>query len=127
MRIVDTRRLRDVLMDRFPDLVAGVSLPETNRLRVFVRDGSVVDVWFSLWLEDRYSYHWERRAIDGTLYRCDNAPHKRWASVKTFPHHFHDGSEEHVVESFVPGEPEAGLVRFMEFVRKHLQHEEPHP
>mgnify|MGYP005851484495 CR=1 FL=1 len=43
----------------------------------------IVDVWFSLWLEDRYSYHWERRAIDGTLYRCNNAPHKRWASVKS--------------------------------------------
>lgn len=95
MRVVDTRRLRDVLVDRFPDLVAGVSLPGTNRLRVLVRDGSIVDVWFSLWLEDRYSYRWERRAIDGTLYRCDNAPHKRWASVKTFPHHFHCAGSAH--------------------------------
>ena len=39
MRVVHTRRLRNVLVDRFPDLVAGVSLPGTNRLRVLVRDG----------------------------------------------------------------------------------------
>ncbi|MGH8055623.1 MAG: toxin-antitoxin system TumE family protein, partial [Candidatus Entotheonellia bacterium] len=32
-----------------------------------------------------YSFHWERRAIDGRIYRHDNAPHKRWQSVATFP------------------------------------------
>jgi hypothetical protein len=44
-----------------------------------------VDVWFSLKLLGRYSYHWERRAIDGSIYRHDNTPHKRWQTIGTFP------------------------------------------
>jgi hypothetical protein len=84
-------------------------------------DGSFVDVWFSLKLEGRYSYHWERKAIDGTTYRHDNAPHKHWREVKTFPKHFHDGSEERVKESDISDAPEEGLREFLAFVRNRLK------
>ena len=35
-----------------------------------------VDVWFSLKLAGRNSFHAERRALDGRVYRHDDAPHK---------------------------------------------------
>lgn len=38
-----------------------------QKLRLTVIDGSVIDVFLSL--SGRYSYHWERRFIDGTVYR----------------------------------------------------------
>ena len=79
-----------------------------------------MDVWFSLKLEARYSYHWERKAIDHTIYRHDNAPHKRWQSVATFPHHFHNGSEDNVIESHLSSKPEKALRAFLTFVRNHL-------
>ena len=42
----------------------------------------------------KYRYHWQDR--NGQLMkRWDNAPHYR--AIDTFPHHLHDGSEEHVV------------------------------
>ena len=78
------------------------------------------DVWFSLKLEGRYSYHWERKAIDGTIYRHDNAPHRRWREVKTFPKHFHEGSEERVTESCLSYTAQEGLGEFLTFVRNKL-------
>jgi len=56
---------------------------QVNELRVMLTDSSFMDIWFSLKLQDRYSFHWERRAIDGTIYRHDNAPHRRWQAVSS--------------------------------------------
>jgi len=47
--------------------------------------------------------------VDGTIYRHDNAPHKGWKNVKTFPKHFHNGSEDNVTESTISEKPEEGL------------------
>ncbi len=46
--------------------------------------------------------HYERRHLDGTIYRHNNAPHHR--QVKTFPKHYHKGREDFVVESYLPDE-----------------------
>jgi len=60
-------------------------------------------------------------ALDGTIYRHDNAPHSRWRSVATFPRHFHEGSETRVVESHLSQVPEEALREFLTFVRDRLQ------
>ena len=83
-------------------------------------DGSFVDVWFSLKVPGRFSYHWERRHIDGTMYRHDNFPDINWQRVSTFPKHFHNGSHDAVEESNIDDNPGAGLRQFMEFVRFRL-------
>ena len=67
-----------------------------GKLRVYLEDESYMDVWVSRKLGDRYAVHWERRHVDGTIYRWDNTPHEAHKSVSTFPHHFHDGSDENV-------------------------------
>ncbi len=72
----------------------------------------------------RYSYHWERRAIDGSIYRHDNAPHQKWKSISTYPAHFHSGSETNVVESWISQLPEIALRQFLTFVRTQLRAEE---
>src|SRR5438046_2574062 len=84
-----------------------------QELRIILTDGSFVDVWFSLKLQGRYSFHWERQAIDGTIYRHDNAPHRRWEAVATFPRHFHNGSETNVSESYLSAVPEEALREFL--------------
>ena len=76
--LVDTKRLREIAEVEFSDIVIEALVPDVNELRIVLSDGSFVDVWYSLKLSRRYSYHWERRAIDGTIYRHDNAPHRRW-------------------------------------------------
>ena len=117
MTQVDVGQLREIAEVEFADIVKEAISPDINELRVILHDGSFVDVWFSLKLLGRYSYHWERRAIDGTLYRHDNAPHKSWQAIKTFPSHFHDGSEMNVVESRMNANPPQALREFLTFVR----------
>jgi len=118
--LVDVERLREIAEVEFADIVAEASIPGINELRIILGDGSFVDVWFSLKLRDRYSFHWERRAIDGTIFRHDNAPHKRWEFVVTFPRHFHDGTESNVSESHISAIPEEGLREFLKLVRDRM-------
>lgn len=118
---VDTESLRDIAEVEFSDIVIDVLIPEINELRVFLVDGSFIDVWYSLKLEDRYSYHWERRALDGTIYRHDNVPHRRWQSVNTFTKHFHDGDELHVSESKLSDVPGDALRQFLAFARDKME------
>ena len=121
MSLVDVGRLREIAEVEFADIVIEALIPDVNELRVILTDGSFVDVWFSLKLHGRYSFHWERRAIDGKIYRHDNAPHKRWQSVPTFPQHFHNGSENDVAESHLSGDPEEALREFLTFTRDKMR------
>jgi Family of unknown function (DUF6516) len=115
--LVDVEWLREIAEVEFADIVVEAIIPDINELRIILTDGSFVDVWFSLKLQGRYSFHWERRAIDGKTYRHDNSPHKRWESVATFPKHFHDSSETNVSESHLSEVPEVALREFLAFVR----------
>lgn len=121
--IVDTERLKDIAEVEFNDIVADVILTDLNELRIIVIDGSFIDVWFSLKLKGRYSYHWERKFIDGSIYRHDNAPHLRWRDIPTFPKHFHNGSEDIVILSHISDEPAVALKEFLDLVSKHVKKE----
>ncbi len=92
---------------------AGVAL----KLRFYLVDATTVDVWLSPDL-NRYSYHWEQRAVRGLLHRHDNAPDH--PNVATFPKHFHNGSEDAIEASYIPDEPAHALRFFLTFVRTRL-------
>jgi len=119
--LLDVEHLCDIAEVEFADVVVKALVPDMNELRIILIDGSFVDVWFSLKLVGRYSYHWERKAIDGTIFRHDNAPHRRWQIVATFPHHFHNGSETDVIESHLSRAPADALREFLLFVRDKLK------
>jgi hypothetical protein len=116
--------LKTIALNEFGDMVVSaqiMSLPTGDplKLRPDIVDGSLLDVFISV--SGRYSYHWERRLIGkGDLYRHDNAPHNRWRHVATFPKHFHDGSENNVVESSISDDHEKAVREFLTFVRRKL-------
>jgi len=91
---------------------------EPSKLRIELFDGSFADVWLSV--SGKYSYHWDRVETGGRIYRYDNAPHKVWAYVDTFPHHFHNGDAKTVIESDMDSKPEIQIKKFMDFIRKSL-------
>jgi len=91
---------------------------EPLKLRLDMIDGSIVDVFYSV--GGKYSYHWERGMIDGSVYRHDNAPHKKWKNIKTFPKHFHNSSEDKGGESYISDDPLLAIEEFLEFVRGKL-------
>ena len=121
MKFIDLNRLREIAEVEFSDIVEDAYSSDLNQLRIILVDGSFVDLWFSLKLEGRYSYHWERKALDGRIYRHDNAPHKRWQGVKTFPKHFHDGSDGQVTESYISDASEEALRQFLAFIWDKIQ------
>lgn len=130
MPILQTyRALRTIALNEFHDIVVSADIMTLHtgdplKLRLDIVDGSFVDVYISV--SGRYSYHWERRLTPaGGLYRHDNAPHRRWRHVPTFPKHFHDGREDNVVESHISDDPEQALREFLAFVRRKLQDEAP--
>jgi len=115
------QRLSDIALLEFPLLVTSTRIGE-GKLRIFIIDKSYIDVWFSEKRRGSYSYHWERRAINGTIYRHDNKPDKAARSVKTFPKHFHEGSERAAPkESHVSDDPEDALREFLSFCQRHLK------
>jgi hypothetical protein len=81
------RKLANIAEIEFADVVIGWDIAE-GKLRLYIADKSFLDIWFSRQIKGRYAYHWERRHVDGTIYRWDNAKHNVWKNVKTFPHHF---------------------------------------
>lgn len=113
-----------IALTEFTDIVLKariLSLPTGDplKLRLDIVDGSLIDVFVSL--RGRYSYHWERRLIaKGDLYRHDNAPHAHWRHLSTFPKHFHDGSQDHVVASHISDDPEEAIREFLTFVQHKL-------
>lgn len=118
------KRLQGQVLREFGDIVedAEVVSSESGRpkkLRIYLIEGTFLDIWFSS-RTGNYSYHWERKEIDGSVYRHDNAPHSRWSYVSTFPAHFDDGSEGNVVESNLPKASEEAVRAFLIFCREKL-------
>ncbi|MFQ5629304.1 MAG: DUF6516 family protein [bacterium] len=86
--MIDYVRLIDIINDEFADIVISTAIIDA-KLRVVFIDNSYIDFWWSKNLPGRYAHHWERRHIDGTIYRHDNAPHTKWQHIPTYPKHFH--------------------------------------
>lgn len=106
----------------FSDIIVGHSIVGRRaaaalKLRLFVLDGTYVDIWLSL-DHRRFSYHWEQRSVRGLLHRHDNAPDH--PEIPTFPKHFHDGSEDAITASFISSDPLLATREFLIFVRKRL-------
>ena len=110
--------LKQFVLTNFADIVEEAALVDITEMRVFLADTSFLDVWYSPRNKNKYSYHWERQHLDGTIYRHDNAPHARWQYVVTFSKHFHSGTEHHVVESHISVIPEEALFSFLTFIRE---------
>lgn len=114
--------LEQIAKTEFSDIVKNSTLiggksVQPNKLRVFIIDGSLLDVWLS---EDNdYSFHWEQRAIRGVIHRWDNAPDH--PEVKSFPQHFHDGKENNIMSSHLDTDMRGAFKEVLGFIRTKLK------
>lgn len=118
MRSLD--RLRRIAEIEFADIVVQ-SDGLGSKLRILLTDTSFVDIWISRKLSGRFGFHWERRHLDGRIYRYDNFPDTNWSAVTTFPLHFHDGDQSNVVAAPFDPNLEQGFREFMAFVQQQMQ------
>ena len=117
------RKLELVANNEFSDIINESIIiycysGRARKLRLKIIDKTFIDVWYSLYGE--YSFHWEQGEVRNTIYRHDNAPHKKWKSIKTYPKHCHNGSQENVIESYISEIPERALKDFLDIVRNRL-------
>lgn len=113
------RRLAYIALREFPDVVIGTEIVE-GKLRIFMGNEGFIDVWFSEKRKGVYAYHWERRMVNGTIYRHNNLPDREARDLDTFPKHFHEGAEENIRESHISDDPDQAIRQFLAFVRKFL-------
>lgn len=117
------KHLKSAIQNQFLDIVIDFTDPSPDKLRLILKDKSFIDIRISQDIKGRFDFHWERRQINGTIYRYDNFPDTKFKKLKTFPCHFHIKKENKVAESpFSKTLPEA-LIDFMQFVRKEMQSE----
>ncbi len=117
--MIDLNQIKRIIDIEYHDILAGAGTDiYRNKIRVHISDGSFADIWFSERIKDRFSFHWERRHIDGRIYRHDNFPDIRWKKISTYPKHFHSGSQNEVKESSIDDDPISGVREFMSFIRK---------
>ncbi len=124
LALMTYRVLKAIALSEFRDVVVNaeillLSSGDPTKLRLDIVDGSLLDVYISL--SGRYSYHWERRMTPAAdIYRFDNAPHERWRFLESFPNHFHDGVEGHVLKSDLSEKSDQAMRQVLSFVRKKL-------
>ncbi len=111
-------QLQKIAEIEFRDIVK-ISFMKDYKLRVILIDGSFIDVNVSQKLKDKFSFHWECK--NEKMYRYDNFPDKKARKLKTFPFHFHNGSQENIVESEFSTNLEEGFRNFLNFIRKELK------
>ena len=117
------KRIKENIELRFSDILKSAELIQgtagrIRKLRLYLIDNTFVDIWYSS--DGSYSYHWEQRNVRKAIYRHDNAPHKKWRNVSTFPKHCHDGNQLNVTESFLPDNYENAVEEFLRLVRERM-------
>ncbi len=109
-------RLTEIALSDFADIVLGIKLID-GKLRIILKDDSFLDIWLSVKKKGVYAYHWERINIDGTIYRFNNLPDKDAKKLQTYPKHFHNKTQQNVIESDLSDSPEEAIITVLEFVR----------
>jgi hypothetical protein len=115
--MIDLIGLELMARQEFADIVID-AYPIDAKLRTLLIDNSYVDFWWSEVQEGRFAHPWNRQYVDGTIYRYDNSPHRKWRHVRTFSQHYHRGREDSVTESFPPQEPQRAVRVFLGFCRQ---------
>lgn len=110
-------KLSEIALSEFADIVESTKAVE-GKLRILLTDESFIDIWLSVKKKGVYAYHWERRNVDGTIYRYNNLPDSEAKKLQTYPKHFHNGTEENVVESGLSDDPEEAVRTVLEFARR---------
>ena len=88
----------------------------SSKIRCILNDNSFIDIFFSD--SGKYSFHWERRFINGLIFREDNAPDH--PEIQSFPKHFHEESDDNIVSSSIPDNHIEATRRFFNFVKSKL-------
>ena len=115
---VELDLLVGVALETGADLIIEILAPSPYKRRLMFVDKSFLDIYLSASANGLYAFHFERRHLNGEIFRIDNYPHHRILKLKSFPHHFHAKQDERVQESAFGTKPEEILSNFLVFIRE---------
>lgn len=117
--MISLEELARIAEIEFYDIVEAVEKIGT-KLRIMLIQEGFIDVWVSKKIKDRFGFHWEQKNTK-LFYRYDNFPNTKWKHISSFPYHFHDGSQENVIESSqFEKDIKEGFRAFLMWVRSEL-------
>jgi len=117
--MVSLEELARIAEIEFSDIVDSAEKVGT-KLRIMLTGEGFIDIWLSRKLRERFGFHWEQKDT-GLFYRYDNFPNTKWKHVSTYPYHFHEGSQDNVINSSRFEEDiKEGVRGFMRWVRSKL-------
>ncbi|MCD6472907.1 hypothetical protein J7K55_07345 [Candidatus Aerophobetes bacterium] len=117
--MVSLEELARIAEIEFSDIVDNTEKIDTKLRIILIKDG-FVDVWLSKKLKGRFGFHWEQEST-GLSYRYDNFPNTMWKRISTYPYHFHNGSQNDVIDSSCfPKDIKEGFRGFMKYVRSKI-------
>lgn len=116
--------LKKIAKVEFGDIVKSVHKLD-YKLRILLIHNSFIDVHLSRSLPGKFGFHWECMDPDGTFYRYDNFPDQNFRSISTFPYHFHNGAQQHVMVPPFPLNIIDGFRGFLEFVKEKIREVNP--
>jgi len=114
--------IQAIILSEFKELVKGIEVVlsrssfGSSKIRCILNDNPFIDIFLSD--SGRYSFHWERRVINGLIFRGDNAPDHH--EIQSFPKHFHTESDDNIVSSSIPDNHIEATRYFFNFVKSKL-------
>jgi len=118
-------KIEKLLIERFGDLVEDILyLNKGAKMRVLLslgKEPAFIDIYVSPLSNSAYSFHLQ--LPDGRVYRLDTYPgEERAKKLPTYPVHFHNGSQDSVIEP--PFEVEGDFLKdfdsFLSFIRRKI-------
>ena len=90
----------------------------STTIRISLGTDTFIDIFQSVRDPKKFAFH--AKLFDGGIYRLDCRPEKKYKKFLTFPWHFHDGSEEHVVVSPFATTAQNALQQFLRYIKKRI-------
>ncbi len=84
------QRFASIAIQEFNQILKQPPTILDDRLRIFLNDGSILDVQYPL--QKKYSFHWMKGDL---IYRINTATHH--SEISTFPRHIHFQTETNVI------------------------------
>ena len=105
-------RIMAFLMEKFRGIIVSEPIIIRRRLRVYLDDGSIIDIRYPNNYE--YSLHWQGKR---KIIRIDTAPHH--PHLRSHPRHIHLFNEDNVIDDEITSfnlDPTENVEKFMLFI-----------
>lgn len=102
----------------FGEHFSSVRQLRVETIRIQLKSGIFIDIFQSFRDETKFAIHADMG--NGKIFRLDCRPERRYQRLKTFPWHFHNGSEGKIITSPFSKDKRNAISQFLKFISKEI-------